>query len=374
MERRMAEKTTRVLVVDDSRVIREMISDFLRMEPDFQVAGTACSGEEALKKLPGLRPDVITLDVQMPGLDGLETLKRILEIEPIPVVMVSSVTHRDATATLDALELGAVDYIPKPDSLAAGRRGFREELTRKIRSVSGVDVRGILQIRRQRAARRRTTQAKPERNSQAERQLANKCIAIGISTGGPPALSSLFSELAPPMPPILVVQHMPGHFTGAFAKRLDGLSQLVIQEAKTGDTLRTNGVWIAPGGKQMEIHQRGREAVIRVRDGEPVSGHIPSVDVTMNAAAVVFKNRCLGVIMTGMGRDGVDGCRAIRETGGYVLGQDEATSDVYGMNKAAFVEGHVDRQFGLPKAASAISQEVRRRWLEQARPSLASRA
>ncbi len=181
------------------------------------------------------------------------------------------------------------------------------------------------------------------------------CIVIGVSTGGPSALTRLFRDLVPPLPPVVVVQHMPSPFTAALARRLDGLSILTVKEAAAGDWLRPNCAYVAPGDWHVVVRGAGGQGRIMLRDTEPVSGHRPSIDVAMHSAAAVYGAGCLGVIMTGMGRDGVEGCRAIKTAGGYVLGQDEATSDVYGMNHVAFREGWVDRQFALDHAAREIA-------------------
>ncbi|MFZ5828814.1 MAG: protein-glutamate methylesterase/protein-glutamine glutaminase [Planctomycetota bacterium] len=365
----MSPRSIRVLVVDDSAVIREIISDIVSEAPDMQVAGTANDGEHALSMLDRVNPDVITLDVQMPRMDGLAALDAILARRAIPVIMVSSLTKLGATITLDALDRGAIDYVPKPDYGKDARAGLRDDLLRKIRTAAGIDVRRILTIREERkrklASRTRSApppKPTPETPTAQATALADKCIALGISTGGPPALSLLFESLRPPMPPIVVVQHMPPHFTRPLAWRLDSLSQLSIKEAETGDQLQPNHVFIAPGGRHLQLRPAGRSAKIWLDDGPPVSGHKPSVDVMMTSAARIFGRRCLGIIMTGMGRDGSDGCRAIRSAGGLVLGQDEASSDVYGMNKVAFVEGNVDRQFSLSGAAQLIAECIRRQW------------
>lgn len=183
---------------------------------------------------------------------------------------------------------------------------------------------------------------------------ATGCIAIGVSTGGPPALTRLFAALAPPLPPIVVVQHMPEMFTGPFAARLNAISSLTVKEAKDDELLAPNCAYVAPGGKQLTVRRRAESGVIEIRDGDFVSGHKPSVDVMMASVAAAYGNRCVGVIMTGMGRDGADGCGAIRAAGGFVLGQDEQSSDVYGMNKVAFMEGAVDLQTPLDRLAEAI--------------------
>ncbi len=360
----MVAQDIRVLVVDDSAVVRSIIADSIAGTPGMEAVGKAGDGRQALEIFDSARPDVITLDIQMPNMDGLATLDAILARRPTPVIMVSSLTKLGAKITLDALDRGALDYLAKPDYGAQTKAALQEELPRKIRSAAGTDVRRILRIRRER--NRRRAERKPVRrevSTAGPAELAGKCIAIGISTGGPPALSSLFERLRPPMPPIVVVQHMPPSFTKPLAWRLDSLGELSVKEAAHGDLLKPNHVLIAPGGKHLQVRRLGASAKAVVRDGAPVSGHKPSVDVLMRSVAEVFGDDCLGVIMTGMGRDGAAGCGAIREKGGYVLGQDEATSDVYGMNKMAYVEGNVDRQFALNEAAMAIARQVRSRWL-----------
>jgi two-component system chemotaxis response regulator CheB len=276
--------------------------------------------------------------------------------------MVSSLTKRSADVTFSALDRGAIDYVAKPENAAQAETILHDELLRKIRVSYGADVARVMQIRKRRRPIRPggpvTQAAVPAKKFSAGENFANLCIAIGISTGGPPALTHLFEALAPPMPPIVVVQHMPGQFTGTFAKRLDSVSDLSIKEAETGDILQPNHVFVAHGGLHLYLERRGSSVKIDVRDGEPVSGHKPSIDVMMDCAARIFGERCLGVVMTGMGRDGSDGCRAIKEHGGYVLGQDQQSSDVYGMNKVAFTEGHVHEQFSLDDAAAAVTSAL----------------
>lgn len=360
----MAIGMIRVLVVDDSALVREILSDFIREAPGIELAGTARDGSEALALLPTLKPDVVTLDVQMPKMNGLETLDGILRISPVPVIMVSALTQLGANTTLEALDKGALDYVAKPEGGAACTAAVRDELLRKIRAIAGTDVRRMMRIRAERAQQNKLRREQPPQSADpvepTPHDLADRCIAIGISTGGPPALSTLFDALRPPLPPIVVVQHMPAHFTKPFAWRLNSLSRISIKEAENGDVVCPNHAFIAPGGQHLVLRRFGGQVKIQIKEGDPVSGHRPSADVMMKSAAEVYRQRCLGVIMTGMGRDGANGCRDIRAQGGYVLGQDEATSDVYGMNKVAFVEGHVDRQFGLDDAAATISAQARR--------------
>ncbi len=360
----MATQTTRVLVVDDSAVIRQIVSDILSETPGMEVAGTASDGAKALEMIDTVAPDVVTLDIQMPNMDGLATLDALLQRQALPVIMVSALTQLGANITLEALERGAIDYVSKPERGSEVETALREELVRKIRAAAGVNVRRILEIRQQRKKRRleRLPAARPakELSDQVPEDLGDQCIALGISTGGPPALSILFESLRPPMPPIVVVQHMPPHFTKPLAWRLDALSRLSIKEAESGDVVRPNHVLIAPGGSHLQLRRQAGMVKAMIVDGPLVSGHKPSVDVMMESAAAIYGSRMLGVIMTGMGRDGAQGCRCIREAGGYVLGQDEQSSEVYGMNKVALVEGNVDQQFSLDRCAAVITRHVRR--------------
>jgi len=358
----MTQENIRVLVVDDSAVIRKLICDQIAAVPGLSVAGRACDGREALEKVAALRPDVITLDLQMPGMDGLAVLDAVLSSNPLPVIMVSSLTRAGAAVTLDALDRGAVDYVAKPEGKVGASSAFTEELISKIYGAACMDVRRMIAMRKRRSLFGKVLERPVVKSVAGDcpAELADKCIALGISTGGPPALTRLLAEMHPPAPPIVVVQHMPPQFTGPLAARLNSISALSVREADQNDVLEPNCVLIAPGGKHLEIARRGGRVRVSVRDGETVSGHKPSVDVMMASAAETFGPNCLGVIMTGMGRDGAKGCWAIRDAGGYVLGQDEASSDVYGMNKVAFVEGNVDQQFALSDAAAVISRQVRR--------------
>ena len=371
----MTHRKLRVLVVDDSQLIRALISDLLEEATDIEVIGTAADGMEAVRMSRSLKPDVITLDVQMPKMDGLQTLDKILEQQSIPVIMVSATTQLGGQITLDALDRGALDYIAKPEGLKEAETTLRTELIRKIRSVASTDVQRVLRMRRERAEKRQerrdaratagearqtvTTPSAPP----SDVSVCDKLIAIGISTGGPPALASIFELLPGGLPPIVIVQHMPANFTKAFAMRMNSFSKVEIKEAETGDVLKPGHAYLAPGGFHLEVKRNGRNGgKLLVREGDHVSGHRPSVDVMMTSAAQVYGNRILGIVMTGMGRDGSNGCKAVRTAGGYVLGQDEASSDVYGMNKVAFQEGNVDRQFSLDEAPTLIPAQVRRMW------------
>ncbi len=335
---------TRILIVDDSAVIREVLRDIISAETDMTVVAQAANGREALAKLEQHEVDLVTLDVQMPVMDGLETLDAILAKQPVPVIMCSGLTQLGANVTFDALERGAIDYVGKPDSVLGGHAQLKFELVRKIRASVGIDVRRVIEMRKQRMLRNK--QQKPvaapatiAETGPTPAHCHERLIAIGISTGGPPALTTLFQGLRPPLPPIVIVQHMPEQFTKPLAWRLNSLAQVKVCEAEHGQVLEPNQAYIAPGGKHLALRKSAGKVQAVIYDGDPVSSHKPSVDVMMKSAASIYGPNCLGVIMTGMGRDGADGCKAIRAAGGYVLGQDETSSDVYGMNKVALVEG-----------------------------------
>ena len=287
----MASRNIRVLVVDDSPLIREIITDFITEAPGMKVAGIANDGRHALEVFDDVRPDIVTLDIQMPRMNGLETLDALLKRRPVPIIMVSSLTQRGADATLDALERGAMDYVTKSEGVQGTADGLRDHLLRTIRAMAGTDVERVLHARKERERRRqeRRTARRDKTGRTApqgqEIELEDKCIAIGISTGGPPALTGLFESIRSPLPPIVVVQHMSPQFTKPFANRLDSLSYLSVKEAATGDVLRPNHVFIAPGGKRLSLQKFGNVAKLCVRDGEAVSGHKPSADVMTTSAA-----------------------------------------------------------------------------------------
>jgi two-component system chemotaxis response regulator CheB len=354
-------KRIRVLVVDDAPLMRELLTDALKAQPDIEIVAAASSGQQALDVLQRLEPDLITLDLEMPGMSGLETLDEILKLRPTPVIVVSSLAQRTAEITIAALDRGAMDYVAKPEGLDEAARVFRSELPAKIRNMAGADVARILQFRKARQLRQKVAERARKVTAGADLPTLNRaCIAIGVSTGGPPALASLFSSLEPPLPPIVIVQHMPQLFTAPFAKRLDSLSSIEVREAVHGDELRPNTALVAPGGKHLRLKRVDESVRVEIFEAELVSGHKPSVDVLMQSAAEIYGEKCLGLIMTGMGRDGANGCKSIRKNGGYVLGQDEATSDVYGMNKVALTEGGVDEQVPLGEIAANLTAHARR--------------
>lgn len=330
----------RVFVVDDSAFMRRAISRMIASDPELQVVGTAASGTEALAMIPGVDPDVITLDVQMAGIDGLETLRRIMAQFPRPVIMVSSVTEKGAEATLNALALGAFDYVPK--RLSSGSLNIhhiQKDLNAKIKAAAQ------LRWPQDQLAAAKYPPSKTSRPAQAASHPKLAIVAIGVSTGGPKALE----EILPLLPrdlrvPILIVQHMPAGFTAPFAERLDQLCALPVRQATDGESLEAGTIYIAPAGFHMRI-KRSPEAQsgISLSSGAENQPHVPSVDLMMQSVAMGFHAKSMGIIMTGMGSDGTQGMKAIHDAGGFTVGQDEATCAVYGMPRACAELGILDR-------------------------------
>lgn len=316
----------RVLIVDDSALIRQILSELLSSEPGIEVVGTAQHPLIARRMIKELDPDVLTLDVEMPEMDGLSFLAKLMALRPMPVVMVSSLTDAGAQSTLQALELGAVDFVCKPAvDLRHGMGALRDELVQKVRAAAA--ARGRLGLRP--ATAQRTI--RPAASSGSSEQV----IAIGASTGGVEALRELICALPPDGPGVLVTQHMPAKFTMSFAARLDGMAAVTVREAIDGVRLLPGHVQIAPGNRHLELARSGADFRCSVTDGPSVSGHRPSVDVLFESVARSAGNKAVGVILTGMGRDGAAGLLAMREAGAFTIGQDEASCLIYGMPKAA---------------------------------------
>ncbi len=364
IDRKPRERRVRVLVVDDSALMRRLLSDLLGSAPEIEIVGTARDGREAVLQATKHKPDVITLDVEMPEVSGLEALPTLLAVHEVPVVMVSALTQEGADVTLQALELGAVDFMPKPErNQLAEMRASRDLLVSKVLAAAESQVR---RPRRNIARPPRPTPPAISSPAEGDGNLPGgvppqtapataksalssipTCLVIGISTGGPQALSQIFPLLVPPVPPILVVQHMPAQFTGIFAERLNRYAALQVKEAAEGDSVLPDRILVAPGGRHLVLIGHPPRVRVALLDEPPVSGHRPSIDVLFQSAARVYRSAAVGILMTGMGRDGVDGCKAILAARGFTLGQDENTSVVYGMNKAAFLEGAVRAQFAL---------------------------
>lgn len=337
-------KPVRVLIVDDSAVIRRLLSDLLSSDPEVEVVGTAPDPHVARERIKELSPDVITLDVEMPHMDGVTFLRKIMALRPMPVVMLSSLTQRGAEVTLEALEAGAVDFMPKPTAeLTSGSiEIFAAELLAKVKAAARVRV----GVRKPVAARGpvRAPLGIPSK----------RIVLIGASTGGVEALKTVLMGLPPDCPPILVAQHMPARFTTAFARRLDQECPMAVCEAAHDQKVEAGTVYIAPGSHHLELARRNGSFFCRLNDGPLVSGHRPSVDVLFRSAVQAAGASAVGVILTGMGKDGAAGLRQMRDAGARTLGQDADSSVVYGMPRVAWEVGAVERQLSLGRIGDAV--------------------
>ncbi|HUA51174.1 MAG TPA: chemotaxis response regulator protein-glutamate methylesterase [Candidatus Sulfotelmatobacter sp.] len=317
----------KVLIVDDSALMRQMLTEFLSSDPEIEVVGAAPHPLIARSMIKELTPDVLTLDIEMPQMDGLSFLERLMALRPMPVVMVSSLTQAGADAALQALELGAVDFIGKPKvDLRSGMVELRAELIEKVKAAAGS---------RPRTGYRLKQDAGSGRGWGGSFSSSEKIIAIGASTGGVEALRELLCVLPPAGPAVLVVQHMPALFTASFAARLNGLAAATIQEARDQVRVLPGHVYIAPGNFHLELKRSGANYLCAVSEGPLVSGHRPSVDMLFHSVARSAGANAVGVILTGMGRDGADGMLAMRRAGALTIGEDVSTCVVYGMPKAA---------------------------------------
>jgi len=337
-------KPVRVLIVDDSALMRNLLTAVLADDPEIEVVGTASDPFIARDKIKALNPDVITLDVEMPRMDGVTFLRKIMSLRPTPVVMVSSLTQAGADITLEALEIGAVDFVAKPVAdITHAMEALSAEICAKVKIAARTRV--------------RAAQVAPERRQSVRKRLVDpsaKLIVIGASTGGVEALKTLLMDFIPDGPPILITQHMPERFTAAFARRLDRECPMRVFEAAHGQRIEPGAAYIAPGQRHLELARDGTHFACRLTDDAPVSGHRPSVDVLFRSAARLAGPRTIGVILTGMGKDGAEGMLELRNAHAVTLGQDEATSLVYGMPRVAFERGAVMRQFPLHDMADAI--------------------
>lgn len=341
-----AMKKVRVLVVDDSALMRKLIPQMLEADPAIEVVGTAMDGTFCLKKIEELQPNVVTLDLQMPGMNGIDTLKEIMRKHPLPVIVVSSHSTEGASVTFKALGLGAFDFVTKPrDSANVTETGT--ELISKIKAAADCKVvrpGGLL-----------GAPLRPEKIAVAKAPPFTKLVAIGISTGGPQALEFLLSQLPPDFPgAIVVVQHMPEGFTEMFARRLDEVSSLRVKEAQSGDVLQAGRVLICPGSRHMKVKRMTRGDVVVLNDDVLVNGHRPSVDVLFNSVAEEFGPQAIAALMTGMGDDGAEGLGAVKKAGGMTIAQSEESCVVFGMPKAAIERGYAKRVVALDVLSSTL--------------------
>lgn len=340
----------RVLIVDDSALMRRLISDLIEAAPDFTVVGAARDGKEAIAMVEELSPNVVTMDVEMPVMDGLAALEQIMSRHPTPVVMLSSRTAHGADATLRSLELGAVDFVCKPSgSISLNIAEVRSLLLGKLRLAASAH----LMPPRSPAAKPHAFGAPMPRAGNAP---ADRLVVIASSTGGPRALEAIIPELPADLSAaVAVAQHMPAGFTRAMADRFRSFSDIDVREAVDGDALLPGAALIAPGGRHMIIDHRRR---VRITDDPPIWGVRPSADPLMTSAAEAYGSRCVGVILTGMGQDGVRGMTAIHRAGGITIAQDEATCVVYGMPRAAVEQGSVDLVAPLPDIARILCRAL----------------
>src|SRR5262245_17690090 len=355
----------RVLVVDDSALMRKLIPNILARDPQIEVVGTAMDGAFALKKIEELRPDVVTLDLEMPRMDGMETLRLIMRRAPLPVILVSTHSQEGAYSTFEALALGAIDFVAKPKAASAGQLDvIADQLIDKIKVAKRTVGKTI-------AHPVSEEPPKPVKKNARVAVPPNRIIAVGVSTGGPNALQFILSRIpAEFSASILVVQHMPEGFTEMFARRLDECCALDVQEARSGDLLLAGRVLVCPGNRHMMVRRMPRVDIAVLNDAAPVNGHRPSVDVLFHAVAQEFGPTSVGVLMTGMGEDGAEGLGAIKAAGGYTIAQSEDTCVVPGMPRAAILKGYASRivplesigpqlvaQFGGDRASERLERD-----------------
>jgi two-component system, chemotaxis family, protein-glutamate methylesterase/glutaminase len=352
----------KVLIVDDSALVRSLLTDILRADPGIEVVGVASDAHIAREKIKALNPDVLTLDVEMPKMDGITFLKNLMRLRPMPVVMVSSLTERGADVTLDALALGAVDYLSKPKiDLAATLKDYGDELIEKIRAASKASVRALDPRRAATIATNMATKAAhstdavlPKAPPPKQLRTTDRIIAIGASTGGTEAIKEVLMRLPPDTPGVVIAQHIPKAFSGPFAKRMNDCCQVTVYEAQDGQQVLAGHAYIAPGDKHLMVVRDGARYVCRLDDGVPVNRHKPSVDVLFRSVAQNAGRNAIGAILTGMGKDGARGLKEMLDAGSRTIAQDEATSVVWGMPGEAVSLGAAQYVLALENVAGKI--------------------
>jgi len=346
-------KRHRVIVIDDSALVRKMLTEIINSAPDMEVIGAAPDPLVARDMIRALNPDVLTLDIEMPKMDGLDFLERLMRLRPTPVVMVSTLTARGSDATLRALELGAVDYVAKPTfDIAHGLQDYALEITDKIRAAAVARIRQ----RPATAPAAGSTQLPALGNKFASTE---KLIIIGASTGGTEAIKEVLVRMPPDCPGILIAQHMPEGFTKSFATRLDGLCRISVSEAVHNERVLPGHAYIAPGHSHLLLRKSGANYMTELSQAPPVNRHRPSVDVLFQSAAKYAAANCVGVILTGMGKDGAAGLLEMKEAGARTIAQDEASCVVFGMPKEAIARGGAGEVVSLPSIAERVLALVR---------------
>jgi len=349
----MTTPKVRVLVVDDSAFFRRRISEMLESDGSIEVVGFAGDGLVAQREARRLRPDVITMDVEMPVMDGITAVRNIMAEIPTPILMFSSLTHEGARATLDALDAGAVDFLPKQLDNSSDKQSSIQALVRRVQALGQ-------RRRRSTLAHTPPVTPAPVRRTHAEPRRGHyELVIIGASTGGPMAIQSVLSALPGSFPlPIVLIVHMPATFTPAYAERLNGQSRLHVKEAQSGDQMKPGHVYLAPGGKQMLLERRGASVIVQIKESAPGQTYKPSVDISFCSAARVYSNAVLAVVLTGMGADGKQGANLLKESGSSVWSQDEASCVVYGMPQAVEKAGISDRVLPLSEIGPMLGKVV----------------
>ncbi len=367
---------TRVVVVDDSALVRSMLTEIINRQPDMECIGAAADPFVAREMIRNLNPDVITLDVEMPRMDGLDFLSKLMRLRPMPVVMVSTLTERGAEVTLKALELGAVDFVSKPKiGVVDGLRQLSDDITDKIRVASKARIHRLATSAAPAAsptggvptsAARATPGASPAAPKSLNtgsyslgRLSTEKLIFIGASTGGTEATKEVLLSLPADAPGVVITQHMPPGFTRNYAARLDGLCKIRVKEASDGERILPGHAYIAPGGLHLSVERSGANYIARVQDGDPVNRHKPSVEVLFKSAARVAGPNAIGIMLTGMGADGAKAMREMRDAGAYCVAQDEASCVVFGMPREAIAAGAVQEVLPLHKIAQHVLDHLR---------------
>ena len=351
---------TKVVVVDDSALVRSILTEIINRQPDMECIGAAADPLVAREMIRNLNPDVITLDVEMPKMDGIDFLSRLMRLRPMPVVMVSTLTERGAEVTLKALELGAVDFVAKPKiGVADGIRQLAQDITDKIRIASKAHIRRAPAPAPAAAGGAPAAPAKPVTMASIGRLSTEKIIFIGASTGGTEATKDVLVNLPADCPAVVITQHMPPGFTKSYAARLDGLCKIRVKEAQDGERILPGHGYIAPGGFHLSVERSGANYIARVQDGEPVNRHKPSVEVLFHSAAKVVGPNALGIMLTGMGADGARAMKVMKDAGSYNFVQDEATCVVFGMPREAIAAGAADEVLPLNQIAPRLIERLR---------------
>jgi two-component system chemotaxis response regulator CheB len=354
----------KILIVDDSTFFRRRIKQILEQDSELEVVGEAKNGQEALTLVASLKPDVVTMDIEMPVMDGITAVKRIMASNPVPIIMFSSLTQEGAQSTLDALDAGALDFLPKKfEDIALNRKEAILLLQNRVKDLCGrkLFVASPSTAPPTKNIGRMASRLDAKTNFNAVASSHYACLAIGASTGGPVALQKILTELPANFPvPVVMVQHMPGSFTQAFAKRLNDLCDVMVKEAANGEMLTTGVCYLAPGGKQMTFEGRAGNVRIIISDAEcfPSSAYKPSVDVTFESVAQVYSGSVLAVILTGMGADGREGCKTLKAKGAKIWAQDEQSCVVYGMPQAVTAANISQANYDIAHMASHIKNEI----------------